>query len=105
MKRKQFGIPENSCKVKMPKVKLPKSEFDSNKIEITKKWTPESVLKELKPCLHCGKIPVVYHKDYVGDTYIGDTFLIECQCGIGSVDFDIAEKIITDWNRQFIIKK
>jgi hypothetical protein len=33
MKRKQFGIPENSCKIKMPKVKSPKSELNAEDLK------------------------------------------------------------------------
>ena len=63
----------------------------------------EELQKKLLPCAHCGnKIPEVFHLDYIGDNYVGDEYLIECSCGIGSVTFDKADKIINDWNRRII---
>jgi len=62
--------------------------------------TCEELKLKLSPCAHCGKIPEVYFQDYDGDKYVLEEFLIECSCGIGSVTFDKADKIISDWNRR-----
>ena len=65
--------------------------------------TTEELKLKLKPCAHCGGIPDVYYQDYAGDTFVGEEFLIECKCGIGSVIFDKADKIVNDWNRRHVI--
>ena len=56
---------------------------------------------KLLPCLHCGNTePDEFHQDTLGDCSVGDQYLIECSCGIGSVVFAEFDKIVADWNRR-----
>lgn len=60
------------------------------------------IIKQLTPCLHCGKQPTekeIYHQDYIGDSYVGDEYSLLCECGI-EVDFTTKELLIEIWNRK-----
>ena len=58
----------------------------------------KEIEKQLKPCRYCGnENPQVFHQDYNGDTYVGDEYSIDCDCGICSGWFS-AEELIKLWN-------
>lgn len=60
----------------------------------------DEILSRLEPCLHCGKKITekeLYHQDYIGDSYVGDEYEIDCECGI-SVTFTDKENLIKIWN-------
>ena len=60
--------------------------------------TTEEIEEQLKPCRYCGnEHPQVFHQDYNGDTYVGDEYSIDCNCGICSGWFS-AEELIKLWN-------
>lgn len=59
----------------------------------------------LKPCRYCGdENPKVFHRDYAGDTYIGDEYSIDCSCGICSGWFK-KDDLINLWNRSIVENK
>jgi hypothetical protein len=52
------------------------------------------------PCAHCAGKPKVFHQDYIGDSYVGDQYCIECSvCGI-STDFDDWKIVQEKWNKR-----
>jgi hypothetical protein len=60
----------------------------------------DSLSLECSPCAHCAGKPKVFHQDYIGDSYVGDQYCIECSaCGI-STDFDEWAIVLTKWNKR-----
>ena len=60
----------------------------------------EEIEKLANPCLHCGRQPEAFYQDYVGDTYVGDTYSLFCECGIGTY-WDSPENLLKLWNRVY----
>ena len=51
-------------------------------------------------CLHCGRKPEIYHRDYEGDYFCGDEYDIECECGI-STGFHRVDDTLKIWNNKY----
>jgi len=58
----------------------------------------EKIEKLLKPCKYCGDQPKVYHQDYNGDTYVGDEYSIDCECGVCTTRLS-KEELIQLWDK------
>jgi hypothetical protein len=63
--------------------------------------TTKEIEDQLKPCRYCGNVhPKVYYRDYIGDHYDGDKYMVNCDCGI-STNWLIDEELIRLWNGIF----